>query len=270
MFAQQELQAAGGRGVEVGNGADFAFAHHADRRHHRRKERQRQHKDARCDGEDAFEVGVVTKARHELGGVRRQTDAVRVCLVAGVVAEDAGDVAGEVAGVEGFGAVEVEADFWSRATQEVAAEGGRDVDDHFRAAAFEGGVDVGVGGKRRQFAEMRGAAEVFGDGAAFGTLVAVAHGEGEVADVKGNAPGYGGHEDDRAKEGEKGAHVVAQQFFAFADGKGADGGEPAAEGLEGSCAALFAAPTPALPHRGRGQFGGGRGGGWRFVSRCSG
>ena len=60
-------------------------------------------------------------------------------------------------------------------------------------------------------------------------MVAVAHGEGEVADVKGNAPGYGGHEDDRAEEGEKGAHVVAQQFFAFADGKGADGGEPGEE-----------------------------------------
>ena len=270
MFTQQELQAAGGRGVEVGNGADFAFAHHADRRHHRRKERQRQHKDARCDGEDAFEVGVVTKARHELGGVRRQTDAVRVCLVAGVVAEDAGDVAGEVAGVEGFGAVEVEADFRARAAQEVAAKGRRDVDDHFRGAAFEGGVDVGISGERRQLVELAGSGEVFDDGAAFRTLVAVAHGEGEVADVKGNAPGDGGHEDDRAEEGEEGADVVAQQFFAFADGEGADGGEPAAEGLEGSCAALFAAPTSALPHRGRGQFGGGRGGGWWFVSRCSG
>ena len=195
---------------------------------------------------------------------------MRARLVAGVVAEDAHDVAVEAGGVEGFGAVEVEAEFGAVAAQEVAAKAGRDVDHHFRAAAFERGVDVGVGGKRRQRAEVGRAAEVFGDGAALRALVVVAHGEGELADVKGDAPGDGGHEDDRAKEGEEGAHVVAQEFFAFADGKGADGGEPAAEGLEGSCAALFAAPTPALPHRGRGQFGGGRGGGWWFVSRCSG
>ena len=192
---------------------------------------------------------------------------MRACLVAGVVAEDAGDVAGEAGGVEGFGTVEVEADFRAFAAQEVAAEGRRDVYHHFRGAAFQRRVDVGIGAERRQWVELAGAGEVFDDGAAFRALVAVAHGKGEVADVKGNTPGNGGHEDDRAEEGEEGANVVAQEFFAFADGDGADGGEPG----EGGCGvAWFAAPTPALPHRGRGQFGGGRGGGWRFVSRCSG
>ena len=94
--------------------------------------------------------------------------------------------------------------------------------------------------------ELAGTGKVFDDAAAFHALVAVAHGKGETADVKGNAPGDGGHEDDRAKEGEEGADVVAQEFFAFADGKGADGGEDGGLGRIG-IGGMRTNPTPSVP-----------------------
>ena len=229
LFADEVLQAAGGRGVVVGDAADFAFADDADSGHHRRKEGEGEHEDAGCDGVHAFEVLVVGVAGFERGSGRRQGDTARACLFAGVGGKDSGDVGVDVGGVEGFGAVDVVVDFRPSLAQQVAAKVGRDVDGEFGFAAGETVEQLAFVAKRRQFVEVTRAGEWFDDGAAFGAVVVVEDGVGEVFDVEGDAPGDGGHKDDRAEEGEEGADVVAQQFCAFAAGKGPGGGEPVAQ-----------------------------------------
>ena len=121
-------------------------------------------------------------------------------------------------------------DFRPPLAQQVATKVGRDVDGEFGFAAGETVKQLAFVGQRRQFVEVTRAGEWLDDGAAFGAVVVVEDGVGEVFDVEGDAPGDGGHKDDRAKEGEEGADVVAQQFCAFAAGKGPGGGKPVAQG----------------------------------------
>ena len=84
----------GGRCVEIGDGADFAFAYHADRRHHGGYHHQHQHHHARGDGVDAVEILIVHKARFDAGrGFERNGQPTFGDAVFGVGGDQATDVA---------------------------------------------------------------------------------------------------------------------------------------------------------------------------------
>lgn len=232
LFADQILRYGGGRCVEIGDGTDFAFAHHADRRHHGGYHHQHQHHHARSDGVNTVEILIVHKARFDAGGgFERNGQPAFGDAVFGVGGDQAADVAADIGGVERHGAVHIKTDFGFESARQIAPETARNIDDQYGAGAFEHGVDFGFGLYRRLLEEVARTVEIFDQLAAGGGLVAVVNGEFQIPHVKRNPPRYRRHDNQRAEHGEKQADFVAQEFFSFAAGEGPNHGEAVFEGL---------------------------------------
>ena len=115
------------------------------------------------------------------------------------------------------------------AAQQVAAEGGRDVDGEPQFARPQALVDLLFAAHRRPLLEIAGAGEALHELPAFGALVAVEHGEGKVFDVEGYAVAEGDHQHDGAEEGEGEPDGIAQDLDQFAAGEGEDPAERGGE-----------------------------------------
>ena len=77
--------------------------------------------------------------------------------------------------------------------------------------------ELGIVGERRLLHEITRASELLQIGAAFGSLIVVEHGEGEIVDVGRDAKSEHQHQQRRAEQAEPEPDRVAQQLQGLAD-----------------------------------------------------
>src|SRR5208283_377444 len=229
LLADQELDPGDWCHVKVGDRSKFLFTH--DRERHENcgnKDEQKRYR-ARHHRVNAVKILIVDPPRLNRGGLGLTCrKALLCCEIGEILLMHRLQIAPDGFGSKWHGAIKPCADKSGNAFPDVAPEIRRDLNCRSYIRILEAQFEFAIIFDRSFFYEIARPAELLQIGAAFGRVVVIENGEGEIVDICRDARSHDHHQECRAEDRKTQSDRITQEFERLADriGKHAARAEP--------------------------------------------